>query len=158
MAKVREVKCKFTHCSHPDDRLPSDQMVKDNGSYIHPDCYKIKMDMAKIRTLYKSLDPNVIMSFLNKMINEAIFDKHIPTEDIIFALEYFKKTRKGIKSPAQLLYIPYYGEVRKAKQQQKSQKKFDYNGKCEELGKEPTRFEYKPSEEKKGFMKAIKKG
>lgn len=158
MSKAKEVKCRFAHCKHPDDKLPPDQMVKDGTMYYHEECLKVKNDMARIRILYKSLDPNVIMSFLNKMINEAVFEKNIPTEDIIFALEYFQKTKKQIKSPAQLLYIPYYREVQRAKQTKEKPKKINFNGKCDSLGTESTAFTYKPTEEKKGFSKIIKKG
>lgn len=158
MATPRPVKCKFTHCSHPDDKLPPDQMVKDGGSYYHKECLDIKNDLAKVRALYKSLDPYVVMSFLNKMINEAVFEKNISTADLIFALEYYKKTGKELKSPAQLLYIPHNREIRNAKRKKTDQVKFEFDGKCEQLGKEPTRFTYKPSEEKKGFMKVFKKG
>lgn len=157
MAKAKEVKCRFTHCSHPDDRLPPEQMVKDGNAYYHKECFELKNDIAKIRILYKSFDPYVIMSFLNRIINEAIFDKKIPTKDLIFALEYYQKTHRELKSPAQLFYIPYNKAVREARRGSRANIKSSFDGKCDALGKESTKFIYKPVEEK-GFMKAIKKG
>lgn len=158
MAKAKEVKCRFTHCSHPDDKLPPEQMVKDGGAYYHKECFELKNDMAKIRILYKSIDPCVIMSFLNKIINEAIFEKKIPPKDLIFALEYYQKTHRELKSPAQLFYIPYNKAVREALRGSKGNIKSRFDGKCDSLGKEPTDFKIKPIEEKKGFMKIIKRG
>lgn len=157
------VKCRYSHCRHPDDARPSDQMVRDPSvqkvMYYHPECLEEKNKIAEIRYYYKTyIDFHVSMSFLNKMINEAVFTRNIPPDDILFALKFYKKTGREIKNPAALLYITNSKEIIKEKERIKAEKNFDFNGKSQELGKESTGFTYKPSEKKKGFGSIIGKG
>ena len=157
------VKCRYTHCRHPDDLRPSSEMVKDSSAkstmYYHAECLEEKNKIAEIRYYYKTnIDFNVSMSFLNKMINEAVISKRIPPDDILFALKFYKKTGREIKNPTALLYITKSKCVREEKEKRVAEQKFEYNGKTEQLGKESTEFTFKPKEQQKGFGSIFKKG
>ena len=157
------VKCRYAHCRHPDDMRPPDQMVKDPSAkgtmYYHAECLEEKNKIAEIRYYYKTnIDFHVGMAFLNKMINEAVIERNIPPDDILFALKFYKRTGRTINSPASLLFITKSKAVLKEKEKIIGEKSFDYSGKSKELGAKATDFTYKPSGEKKGFGGILKKG
>ena len=157
------VKCRYAHCRHPDDVRPPDQMVKDPSAkgtmYYHAECLEEKNKIAEIRYYYKTnIDFHVGMAFLNKMINEAVIERRIPPDDLLFALKFYKKTGRTINNPSALLFITKSKAVQKEKQRITAEKSFDFGGKNEELGKQSTEFKYKPVGEKKGFGSILKKG
>lgn len=123
MAKSANHKCNYKGCNHQEDIIPAGEGVVINKRYYHADCVR-KMETIKlIREFYlNNVSNTVVMSYLNKVINEIVFTKKVDPEYLYFALRYAVSKNQRIKAPAGLYYIIDNSRIKEAytKEQQKA--------------------------------------
>ena len=107
MATRKYVKCRYSHCKHPDDTRPPDEMVQGGrGSYYHPECFEEKETINKIVDYYvHKIDERVTMGQLRGVINNIIFKKGVPAKELFFDIKYTHESGRKINSPLSLHYI-----------------------------------------------------
>lgn len=105
MAKEKQYKCSYAHCKRKEERLSVDSPIL-NGRHYHSECLKEKESIEKIRNLYiEQVSQTVVMSLLNKTINNIIFQKKVSADFLYFALNWAIKNHKRINSPLYLHYL-----------------------------------------------------
>lgn len=56
------MKCRYKYCKHGGEVNKEDAVV-DGNAYFHPDCYRAKMAMKEILSIYRDrIDPNPMWS------------------------------------------------------------------------------------------------
>lgn len=109
-AKSNIKRCRFGRCLHEtkDIDIEKEDYVKGDGasSFYHRDCKAVKDDIETVKMLWHDhISENVVFSQLTNIINRIIFDKHIPSEYLVFAMQYVIKYKKPLKHPPGLYYI-----------------------------------------------------
>lgn len=146
------VKCRYSHCRHPDDlKDPSDMVVKNIRTYYHHDCYREKETIAQIVDYYSTkVDQRVSIAFLRKMINQVCFDKGVPADELLFGLKYTHESGKRINSPASLHYIASNKKIQHEYKKHLENTKIDMNVDDITVAKETT-FKGNTNNRNKGF-------
>ena len=103
----KTVKCRYSHCRHPDDRLPPEDMVRGNGnSYYHKECAHERDMITKIVNYYlENIDNRVTVAQLRNVINNIVFKKNVSADELFFYIYYTKNTGGKINSPYTLHYM-----------------------------------------------------
>jgi hypothetical protein len=101
------VKCRYKHCKHPEDYRPPDEMVHGNGSvYYHKECAHERDTINKIIEYYTSnIDDRVTLAQLRGAVNNIIFKKNVPADELLFDLMFVHNNGNKINSPYSLHYI-----------------------------------------------------
>lgn len=149
MTKPKLMKCRYTHCRHPSDLKPPEEMKKGGGSvYYHPECYKERETINKIVSYYtENIDERVTIAQLRSVINNIIFKKGVSADELLFGIMYTHKSGKNINSPMGLHYIVSNRRIRHEYEKEKAeQTKFDAD---KVAVKEDVQFTVKPQH--KGF-------
>ena len=105
MEKQKLVKCRYSHCSHPNDLRPPEEMVRGNGSfYYHKECAH---DMiTKIVDYYmEKVDSRATVAQLRNAINNIVFKKKVSADELFFYIQYTINSGKKINSPYTLHYL-----------------------------------------------------
>lgn len=111
MAKQSNMrKCRYTHCLHENTNIniDTDEYTKDGSAYYHKDCFQTKSDIQLIKTLWHDhIDSLVVYSQLNNILNRLIFQDNIPSDYVVFAVQYSIKNSNTIKLryPPGLKYV-----------------------------------------------------
>ena len=149
MAKTKNVKCKYTHCKHPDVELPKEEMIRVGNWYYHPDCYKEKETIQKIIDIYqKYFEENPIFTQLRSVINDIIYKKKVDSQFFLFAIIYAVNHHKVINHPPGLYYLVKNEEIlAEWNRRQYSQLKKEVKKEVVEDSTAPT-FTYKPKKQK----------
>lgn len=110
MAKSDIRKCRYTHCSHDckDINLTTDKFIKDGSSYFHEDCYQTRENIQQIKELWHDhIDGLVVYAQLNKILNQLIFEEHISSDYVLFAVRYSINNNNDVKLryPPGLKYV-----------------------------------------------------
>lgn len=105
--KQKLVKCRYTHCRHPNDLKPPSEMVRGGGTtYYHRDCGKERDIINRIVEYYRdNIDGRVTVAQLRNVINNIIFKKGVPAEELLFDITYVHNSGRKINSPYSLHYI-----------------------------------------------------
>lgn len=101
------VKCRYCHCKHPEDRRPPEEMIRGNGfTYYHAECAKERDLINRIVEYYTTnVDDRVTIAQLRSVVNNIIFKKKVPAEELLFDLTYVHQHGSKINSPYSLHYI-----------------------------------------------------
>lgn len=106
MAKITYHKCGFKGCSHPEDKIPTGEGVIKGRMYYHQECYDDMNTIQQIRSFYTTKISNtVVISYLNRVINDIVYKKHVKPDMLLFALKYAVSHHQRISSPAYLHYL-----------------------------------------------------
>lgn len=106
MAKSSEHKCNYKGCTHPEDMIPTGEGTVISRHYYHTDCARKMECIKEVRSFYvENVSDTVVMSYLNKVINGIVYDKHVDPEFLLFALKFAMSHNQRIKAPAGLYYI-----------------------------------------------------
>lgn len=107
MEKQKLVKCRYSHCSHPNDLRPPGEMVRGNGNfYYHKECAHEREIIAQMVDYYlEKVDNRVTVAQLRNVINNIIFKKKVPADELFFYIQYTINTDKKINSPYTLHYL-----------------------------------------------------
>lgn len=110
MAKSDTRVCRYINCLHENKtiNLVTDEFEKDGSSYFHKDCYKTRANIQRIKTLWHdNIDSMVVYAQLNKIVNQLIFNDHISSDYILFAVKYAIDHKDEIKLryPPGLRYV-----------------------------------------------------
>ena len=75
---MKHYKCGFSHCAHADGKVAEDEAVKIGTRYWHKDCYEVSETIKDIRETYlEKISSSVVVSALNKIINNIVFGKKL---------------------------------------------------------------------------------
>lgn len=160
---MKQYKCAFGHCAHDGGKVNQDEAVRIGTRYWHKDCYEISELVKEIREDYlNNFSSTVVVSFLNKVINEIIFGKKLENKKVSkaqsnleaarylsFAVKYAISNSIPITHVPGLYYLIDNTRVKKAYEKQnelKTQKEMREAMKNEDVTKaEAPKTEYKPS-------------
>lgn len=123
MAKSSEHKCNYKGCTRPEDTILTGEGTVIGRHYYHTDCARKMECIKEVRTFYtENVSDTVVMSYLNKVINGIVYDKHVDPEFLLFALKFAVSHNQKIKAPAGLYYIIDNSRIKEAysKEQQKT--------------------------------------
>lgn len=84
-------KCRYSHCLHKDTaiNIDSEEFEKEGNAYYHKDCYQTKCDIQYIKTLWHDhIDSLVVYAQLTKILNRLIFENHVSSDYVVFAIQY----------------------------------------------------------------------
>lgn len=110
--------CAYPGCQH-EGRLVdilSDKCVKVNQRYYHQDCFekqrrqkekqeKDKLNIQRIKNIWiDKINPHVVQSYLYKELNTLIKDKKIPSEYVLFVVQYCVDNKCGLHFPPGIKY------------------------------------------------------
>lgn len=136
-------KCRYKFCLHSTRDVPVSEAVKEKTSYYHTDCYQTKEDIKEIIRLFTEyIDPHPIYAQLQKVIQTIIFQHKVPSDYLLFGMQYYIEHRIPLNHPQGLYYVVKSGEVKKAYNLQ-SKKKADRVAEIS-TGNEEVVFEHKP--------------
>ena len=106
MAKTKIYKCGFRHCQHESCDVSQDEAVRIGNRYFHEDCARTYKNIEEIKRLYyEKVSNTVVIPQLIKVINTILFNKHVDSDYLLFALKHAVNTKRSIKSPFFLHYI-----------------------------------------------------
>lgn len=107
MEKQKLVKCRYNHCPHPDDLRPPEEMVKGKGCYYyHKECAHERDMITKIVDYYlENVDNRVTVAQLRSVVNNIVFKKKVPADELFFYIWHTKNTNGKINSPYTLHYM-----------------------------------------------------
>lgn len=118
MAKEKFYKCAFSHCEHPDKKIPEAEAVRIGNRYWHKGCYETSQLIQEIVDDWQTNVSNtVVMSLLRKTINLIVFNKlnnpKLPKYEsdlyaaryLNFALQYALNHNIPLKHPFGLHYL-----------------------------------------------------
>lgn len=99
--------CRYCKCVHGDNKEIEDGTeVKIGKSYYHPECAKIKNDIAEIIKLFTdNVNKNVVYSALTRVINDIIFNKKIESGMLLYGLRQWISNKKVLNYPGGLYYV-----------------------------------------------------
>lgn len=121
MAKNKLVKCRYSHCKHPQDMKPPEEMAQSGSTvYYHPECLREKDTINQIVKYYlEKIDFRAIISQLRKVINDIVFKKGVPADELLFDVMYIHKSQKKLNSPFGLHYVVTNKKIQYEYQKQK---------------------------------------
>jgi len=107
MGKQKNVKCRYNHCPHPDDLRPPEEMVKGNGCfYYHKECAHERDMITRIVDYYlEKVDDRATVAQLRNVVNNIVFKKRVPADELFFYIQYTINSEKRINSPYALHYL-----------------------------------------------------
>lgn len=110
MAKKSDIKkCRYAHCLHDckDIDLTTDKFIKNGSSYFHEDCYQARQNIQLIKQLWHDhIDELVVYSQLNKILNQLIFNDHVSSDYLVFAVKYsINSDDINLRHPPGLKYV-----------------------------------------------------
>ena len=80
---MKHYKCGFSHCAHADGKVAEDEAVKIGTRYWHKDCYEVSETIKDIRETYlDKISSSVVVSVLNKIINNIVFGKKLENKKL----------------------------------------------------------------------------
>ena len=80
---MKHYKCGFSHCAHADGKVAEDEAVKIGTRYWHKDCYEVSETIKDIRETYlDKISSSVVVSALNKIINNIVFGKKLENKKL----------------------------------------------------------------------------
>lgn len=111
--------CGFRDCPYDGKYvdLDSADYIVVNRRFYHKKCYedmkaqqekieKDKLNVQRIKNIWlDKINPNVAISFLYKEVNALIRDKHIPSEYVLFVVEYCAEHKSGLHYPAGIKFF-----------------------------------------------------
>lgn len=103
----KTVKCRYSHCPHPDDVRPPEEMVRGNGNaYYHKECAHERDVISNMVDYYlEKVDNRVTVAQLRNVINNIVFKKKVSADELFFYIQYTINTGKKINSPYTLHYL-----------------------------------------------------
>ena len=112
--------CRFQNCKHGKRvNINTEAFVKDNKSFYHEDCYKIKTDLQLFRDLwYKHISSTVVHSQLNQVLNQLV-SQNVPSDYLLFVLQYVIDNHLSLRYPAGIRYYVDYPKIKEAYQKKK---------------------------------------
>lgn len=104
--KERLYKCYYKHCDKFGKVSEKDTSITKVGNRrFHGKCYQDHQDLKKARELYiEYIQPDVVHSQLNKVINEIIEKRKLSADYILFVIEYIIENNLEINYPYGLYY------------------------------------------------------
>lgn len=91
---MKHYKCGFSHCAHADGKVAEDEAVKIGTRYWHKDCYEVSETIKDIRETYlDKISSSVVVSALNKIINNIVFGKKLENKKITKAQSNLEAAR-----------------------------------------------------------------
>lgn len=91
---MKHYKCGFSHCAHADGKVPENEAVKIGTRYWHKDCYEISETIKDIRETYlDKISSSVVVSALNKIINNIVFGKKLENKKLTKAQSNLEAAR-----------------------------------------------------------------
>ena len=152
MAKPIIYKCRYKHCQHESYEISQDEAVRIGTRYFHKDCAETYQNIEEIKRLYyEKISNTVVMAQLVKAVNSVVFDKHVDSAFVLFALKYAINTKHQIKSPYTLHYLVDNYKIKDAWEKKKSNdvKNVKFEAKKSES---PTFHAVKPKEKSLGNL------
>ena len=91
---MKHYKCGFSHCAHADGKVAEDEAVKIGTRYWHKDCYEVSETIKDIRETYlDKISSSVVVSALNKIINNIVFGKKLENKKLTKAQSNLEAAR-----------------------------------------------------------------
>ena len=136
MAQKNEfVKCRSTHCKHPDEPLRREDAYKVGSAYYHKDCFMEKELLRKIEKYFiDNFDKQPIMQALRKVINTIVYTQGNSPELLMYALRYAKENNIALRHPAGIYYVMKNTKMLESWHKYLNKKKVDFDfGEVEDL-------------------------
>ena len=130
---MKQYKCAFNHCAHPDCKVSQEEAVKVGSRYWHRDCYEISELVKQIRdSYYENISSTAVGSFLMKVINDIVYGKKMENKKVSksqsnleaaryleFAIDYAIKHEIPITHIPGLYYLIDNTKIKKAYEKEK---------------------------------------
>ena len=102
---MREYKCQYKHCSHPEDLMQKDEAVLVGAKRYHKDCAEIKATIDRAKRIFFD---NVLVGadYVQTVgvLNTLIFSKGYSPDYVEFMLMWLALRGAKVKSPYTLHY------------------------------------------------------
>lgn len=80
---MKQYKCAFNHCAHPERKVNQDEAIKIGNRYWHKDCYETSELVIQIKDMYiENINSSEVVSFLMKVINDIVYGKKLENKNI----------------------------------------------------------------------------
>ena len=138
MARKSDIKvCRYKKCRHPDCKINIAEesfVLLGKSSYYHSDCYEnkqsedrkeeqLKADIQLIKNLWlENISNTVVISQLYLEINRLVRERDIPSDYVIFVLQYCIKNKCKLRYPAGLKFYVDRQEIKAAYKKSKMPK------------------------------------
>ena len=135
MARKTDIKvCRYKKCRHPESKIniAEDSFVLiGKSSYFHSDCHEqkqledkaeeqLKADIQLIKNLWlEKISDTVVISQLYLEINRLVRERNIPSDYVIFVLQYCIKNKCNLRYPAGLKFYVDRQEIKDAYKKRK---------------------------------------
>lgn len=141
------MKCRYNNCKHGGE-VSKEQAIKEGSMYFHKDCLEEKKIKQQIEEYYVANMPPTTLMLLRKVIKQAIHEKGISAEYLLYVIKYIHKNNKPINNPFGLISYCNEGRLRDGFKKElinKKYKEMKSNINNENNNYEKVEFTYKPT-------------